>query len=395
MKLLGGFANSAALVGTPRQVMDSMKAYRALGDRRLPHHRRDARTLGAGAGRLPLRGQAGAVSGLRIREISPRLGLQSHLVETSQKVELVQRLIAAGLKAVEVSSFVSPRLVPGLADAEEVFSRVGRPQGVSLECCVGNVTGLKRAIEAGADAALVPAGHRRGVLRRATPAARSPTRCRSSSGCAASPRGPARGLGTYMIAAWGGPAGLARTPADLQPLADRLLAIDVRDWILADSCGYAAAAADPRDGAVGRAADRDRAPGGARCTTAAAWASATWLNSPGWAWRTSTCRWPAPARTRPRRGLRPGASAPRDAVQMLELMGFETGLDLSALIDTANWARWASGRPGEGLRPADRAGADERDADGAGPQAARALRVGVPDLTAAAAAVQPSEERRR
>ena len=80
------------------------------------------------------------MSAVRIREISPRLGLQAHNVDTEIKIELVERLIAAGMKAIEVSSFVNPKLVPGLGDAETVFARVPRVPGVSLECCVGNVT---------------------------------------------------------------------------------------------------------------------------------------------------------------------------------------------------------------------------------------------------------------
>ena len=78
---------------------------------------------------------------VRIREISPRLAFQAHPVATEQKVEFVDRLTAAGVQAIELSSFVHPKMVPGLADAEEVFARVKRPEGVSLECCVANVTG--------------------------------------------------------------------------------------------------------------------------------------------------------------------------------------------------------------------------------------------------------------
>jgi len=66
---------------------------------------------------------------IRIRDVSPRLALQAQPVTTAQKVELVDRLTTAGITAVEVSSFVRPDLVPGLADAAEVFSRVQRPAG--------------------------------------------------------------------------------------------------------------------------------------------------------------------------------------------------------------------------------------------------------------------------
>lgn len=275
------------------------------------------------------------MNGLRIREISPRLGLQSHLVETSQKVELIERLVAAGFKAVEVSSFVSPRLVPGLADAEEVFTRVGRPEGVSLECCVGNLTGLRRAIDAGAHAAwfLLATDEAFSLGNTGRSIADALTELERMR-CVA--EGTGTRLGTYMIAAWGGPAGRARTPADLQPLADRLLAIDVRDWILADSCGYAAAPQiretvewaapligserllvqvhDSRGMGLGDVAELARL-GVANIDLSLAGSGAH------------------PAAP----GAAAGGVCTEDAVQMLELMGYETGLDLSALIDTANW----------------------------------------------------------
>lgn len=93
-------------------------------------------------------------SDLHIRDVAPRLAFQAHEAATPDKVELIDRLTAAGVPAIEVSSFVRPDLVPGLADASDVFARVQRRAGVSLECCVGGAGGLRRAVEAGADAAL-------------------------------------------------------------------------------------------------------------------------------------------------------------------------------------------------------------------------------------------------
>ena len=73
----------------------------------------------------------------------------------------------------------------------------------------------------------------------------------------------------------------------------------------------------------------------------------------------------------------PGAAAggvcTEDAVQMLELMEVETGLDLSALIDTANWVRRPARWAGEGLHPPHRAGAHQRRSDGGGARASRPL----------------------
>lgn len=92
------------------------------------------------------------MTAIHIRDVTPRLAFQAQTVATPQKVELIDRLTGAGVPAIEVSSFVRPDLVPGLADAAEVFAQVQRRPGVSLECCVGGMGGLRRAVDAGADA---------------------------------------------------------------------------------------------------------------------------------------------------------------------------------------------------------------------------------------------------
>ncbi len=92
-------------------------------------------------------------SSIEIREVSPRDGLQGERVglSTDDKVALVDMLSAAGLRRINVSSFVSPRAVPQLADAEEVFARIRRRTGVAYDASVPNVRGVERAIAAKAD----------------------------------------------------------------------------------------------------------------------------------------------------------------------------------------------------------------------------------------------------
>lgn len=83
-----------------------------------------------------------------ITEVGPRDGLQNErrAVPTEAKVEFVRALVAAGLKDVEVSSFVRPDLIPQLADAEAVFRALGpAPQGVVYSALVPNLKGLERA----------------------------------------------------------------------------------------------------------------------------------------------------------------------------------------------------------------------------------------------------------
>lgn len=90
---------------------------------------------------------------VRIVEVGPRDGLQNekHIVATADKVELINRLSATGLRSIEATSFVSPKWVPQLADAAEVFSAIERRPGVSYPVLVPNEAGYERARAVGAD----------------------------------------------------------------------------------------------------------------------------------------------------------------------------------------------------------------------------------------------------
>jgi isopropylmalate/homocitrate/citramalate synthase len=88
-----------------------------------------------------------------IVEVSPRDGLQNEaeILSTDAKVELIGRLVAAGVRRVEAVSFAHPRLVPAMADAEAVMARVPRSDGVSYAGLVLNRRGLDRATDTGVD----------------------------------------------------------------------------------------------------------------------------------------------------------------------------------------------------------------------------------------------------
>ena len=90
---------------------------------------------------------------LKIVEVGPRDGLQNETVTvpTAAKVEFVNVLSETGVGEIEVSAFVSPRKVPQLGDAEEVFRTISRKDGVVYSALVPNVQGLERAVSAGVD----------------------------------------------------------------------------------------------------------------------------------------------------------------------------------------------------------------------------------------------------
>jgi len=88
---------------------------------------------------------------ITIVEVGPRDGLQNEAasVATRDKIELVNRLSAAHLPAIEVSAFVSPKWVPQISDAAEVFAGIARRPGIRYTALVPNLVGLDRAVAAG------------------------------------------------------------------------------------------------------------------------------------------------------------------------------------------------------------------------------------------------------
>ncbi len=92
-----------------------------------------------------------------VYEVGPRDGLQNELrtLPTKDKARLVEALVASGEKRIEVTSFVSPKWIPQLSDAEELLRLVGRKPGVTFSALVPNLKGLHRAREAGLQEAAV------------------------------------------------------------------------------------------------------------------------------------------------------------------------------------------------------------------------------------------------
>ncbi len=92
-------------------------------------------------------------TGVRIVEVGPRDGLQNEAasISTADKIAFVDRLSEAGHKTIEVSAFVSPKWVPQMADAAEVFAGVTRREGTRYTALVPNLAGLLRAIDARVD----------------------------------------------------------------------------------------------------------------------------------------------------------------------------------------------------------------------------------------------------
>lgn len=91
---------------------------------------------------------------ITVCEVGPRDGFQieASFIPTEKKIEIINALFAAGLRHMQVTSFVSPRAVPQLADAETVLAGIDRPEGSMITALIPNLRGAERAVGAGVDA---------------------------------------------------------------------------------------------------------------------------------------------------------------------------------------------------------------------------------------------------
>src|SRR5574342_72831 len=89
---------------------------------------------------------------VKIVEVGPRDGLQNEpkSVPSAIKIELIHRLVEAGLPAVEATAFVSPKWVPQMADHAEVMAGIRKKSGVAFPVLVPNMQGFEAARAAGA-----------------------------------------------------------------------------------------------------------------------------------------------------------------------------------------------------------------------------------------------------
>jgi hydroxymethylglutaryl-CoA lyase len=90
---------------------------------------------------------------IRLVEVGPRDGLQNEArpLSVTDRVDMIEGLIGAGLRTIEAGSFVSPKWVPQMAGSGEVFALLGRPDGINLPMLVPNLKGFEAARDAGVE----------------------------------------------------------------------------------------------------------------------------------------------------------------------------------------------------------------------------------------------------
>ena len=273
---------------------------------------------------------------IEIVEVAPRDGLQADPADlsTAQKVELIERLAAAGHTRIEATSFVNPKAVPKMADGDAVMAGVPRSDTVSYSALALNQRGVERAIAAGVDevCGVVVATESFSQANQRATVAESVQRWRSISEAAR-----AAGLKTAVtISAVCGCPYEGRVDAGrvLDIVAD-LAETQPDELALADTIGVGV----PTQVAALFAGASERAPGVAlrghfhntRNTALANIAAA--INGGVRVFDSSLggvggCPF-APKAT--------GNVATEDVVYLVQEMGYDTGLDLDALIDTSAW----------------------------------------------------------
>jgi hydroxymethylglutaryl-CoA lyase len=271
---------------------------------------------------------------VRINEVAPRDGLQNEerYVATADKIALVDRLARTGVAKIEVTSFVSPKAIPALADAAEVMRGLTRAPGVTYAALVANARGAARAIAAGVDelnlVMSASEGHSRANLRM------SPA---DSLSMFAEIIDVARAAGVATHASistsFGCPFDGEVPPARVLGIVDRLAGLGLRGVTLCDTTGMAnpAQVAQLATEAVG--------------SWAAVELTAHFHDTRGMGLANVVAALGAGVRSFDASlgGLggcpfAPGASGnvcTEDVVHMLEAMGFRTGVDLDALIAAA------------------------------------------------------------
>ncbi|MEN5343383.1 hydroxymethylglutaryl-CoA lyase [Achromobacter mucicolens] len=288
------------------------------------------------------------MSDVLISEVGPRDGLQSvkGVMPTEDKFRWIDALVAAGIKEIEVASFVPPRLLPQMADAAEVVRHARQHKGVTIMALVPNLRGAENALKAGVDKLTLPVSashaHSLANVRRTPMEMVDEVRAIAALRDATAPHVK---LEAGISTAFGCTLQGNVPEDDVIRLAAACIAAGANDAGLSDTVGYA----NPRQ--VRRLFQRLRAEIGDHA------GAAHMHNTRGLGLANCLAAWDVGVRTFDSSlgGLggcpyAPGASGnvvTEDLVFMFEAMGIKTGIDLDKLF--AARIPLAEGLPGEPL----------------------------------------------
>jgi len=177
---------------------------------------------------------------IAVVEVGPRDGLQNEkaAVSTADKIEFVNRLSAASLPVVEVSAFVSPKWVPQMADAEQVFAGITRRAGTRYTALVPNLAGLERAQRAGVSEIAIFAASSETFSRKNINQSIDDSFATYRQVCDAARSAGIRVRG-YLSTAFGCPYEGPVSPTTVSTLASRLIDLGVFEVAVSDTIGIA------------------------------------------------------------------------------------------------------------------------------------------------------------
>ena len=177
---------------------------------------------------------------ITVVEVGPRDGLQNERasVSTADKIELVNRLGASGLPVIEVSAFVSPKWVPQMSDAEQVFAGITRRGGTRYTALVPNASGLERAQRAGVTEVAIFAASSETFSRKNINQGIDDSLATYKAVCAVALAAGMRVRG-YLSTAFGCPYEGTVAPETVATIAARLLDLGVFEVAVSDTIGIA------------------------------------------------------------------------------------------------------------------------------------------------------------
>ncbi len=300
----------------------------------------------AGMDALPaVHPRSGLPARVSVYEVGPRDGLQAEkaVVPLPVKLELIDRLGEAGLTVIEATSFVSPRWVPQLADADELMASLRRRPGVRYPVLVPNQKGFERAMAAGADelAIFVSATESFAQQNLGTTLDGAIEMAAPVVAAAGVSRIPVRG---YVSMCFGDPWEGKVDPGRPAGVAARLVELGCSTISLGDTIGVATA------GQVVAVLDQVEAAGvprdrialhlhdtyGQALANVLAGLEAGITEFDSSAGGLGGCPYAKSAT---------GNLATEDLVWMLDGLGIDTGVDLRALVQTSRWLATELGRP--------------------------------------------------
>ncbi|MDI5890726.1 hydroxymethylglutaryl-CoA lyase [Halomonas rhizosphaerae] len=281
---------------------------------------------------------------VRLVEVGPRDGLQNEPepISTTTKLELIERLGAAGIRYIEAASFVSPKWVPQMADHQQVMKNLARRDGVTYAALTPNLKGLEGALECGVEEVAVFGAASEAFSQKNINCSVAESLARFEPVLERAQQAGVRVRG-YVSCVLGCPYEGEIAPAKVAEVAKALYEMGCYEVSLGDTIGTGTPLKAKRMiEAVARDIPMDKLAAHFHDTYGQALANLYAVMEEGIAVVDSSV---AGLGGCPYAKGASGNVASEDVVYLLDGLGIETGIDLEALAATGTWITQAIGRP--------------------------------------------------